>query len=47
MIRANHLVATSRSRTELKLLLLASGQTLLVLIGLAMLVLAAESLGGF
>jgi hypothetical protein len=47
MIRANHLVASPRTRTELKFVLLATAQTLLVLIGLAMLVLAAESLGGF
>jgi hypothetical protein len=47
MIRANHLVASPRSRTELKFVLLATGQTLLVLLGLALMVLAAESLGGF
>jgi hypothetical protein len=51
MIRAHEVTAVSRIRIELKWLLLAAGQTALLLIGLALIVLAAESwtggLGGF
>lgn len=51
MLRAHEATAPSRIRTEFKWLLLAAGQTALLLIGLALIVLAAESwsggLGGF
>jgi hypothetical protein len=42
MIRAHEATASSRIRTELKWLLLAAGQTGLLLIGLALIVLATE-----
>ena len=42
MIRAHEATVTSRIRTELKWLFMAAGQTALLLIGLALIVLAAE-----
>ena len=43
MIRTHDVVSNSRARTEVKWLLLAAGQTALLLLGLALVVLAAES----
>jgi hypothetical protein len=43
MIRTHDVVSSSRARSEVKWLLLAVGQTALLLFGLALIVLAAES----